>query len=333
MKIQSNISLKEKHTFGIDVHANQYVAIDSVQTLQALLPLPDQYLILGSGSNILFSQDYPGLVIHNKIKGIDILEEDDQAALVQIGAGEIWHEVVLWALDNNLGGIENLSLIPGTVGAAPMQNIGAYGVELQDVFHSLQALHLQKNERHTFDKEACQFGYRDSIFKQSLKGQYCITSVILRLSKQHQYHIDYGAIQKVLEQDERPCSIQKISDAVIQIRQQKLPDPAQIGNAGSFFKNPVLPPPFVQQLKKQYPNMPTYPLPDNQTKVPAGWLIDQLGWKGHRKGDAGVHQNQALVLVNHGNASGQAILQLAQDIQQAVLETFGIVLSPEVNLI
>ena len=327
-----NISLKPFHTFGLDVKAAQYVEISTTDALQQLTPLTQPFLILGGGSNMLFTKDFEGLVLHNQIKGIQILEESATEVLVEVGGGEVWHEFVLWSLQQNYGGIENLSLIPGSVGAAPIQNIGAYGVELKDVFHNLEAIHVETGVARTFTALDCQFGYRDSIFKQALKGQYFITKVVLRLSKEHQLNVSYGAIQKVLEASNAPLSIQSISNAVIQIRQQKLPDPKEIGNSGSFFKNPIIPKSKCALLKAKHPNMPTYPVNEQEVKLAAGWLIDQLGWKGYRQGDAGVHKNQALVLVNYNQAQGQEIWALAQKIQTSVLEAYDIVLEPEVNV-
>lgn len=328
-----NYALQALHTFGMPVYAQDYVLIQTVEDLQVLLPLPPKFLILGGGSNMLFTQDFEGLVVHNQIKGIQVVKEDEEAVYIQAGGGEVWHDLVCWCLARNYAGLENLSLIPGSVGAAPIQNIGAYGVELKDVFYELEAVHLATGERHRFSKEQCAFGYRDSVFKRQYKGQYLITQVTFRLPKQAALNFSYGAIQQQLEKNNTPPSPQSISQAVIQIRQQKLPNPQEIGNAGSFFKNPIIPASEAVLLKEQYPSMPQYPAGANAVKVAAGWLIDQLGWKGHRQGDAGVHSNQALVLVNHGQATGAALWALAQQIQASVQEHFGVLLEPEVNII
>lgn len=332
--IEAKKGLQNLHTFGIDVEAKFYKAIHKVADLQNLLPLPTPHLILGGGSNLLFTKNFDGLIVHNQIKGIEVIEEADNEVLLQVGGGESWHGLVVYCLINGFGGIENLSLIPGTVGASPIQNIGAYGVELQDVFHSLEAINLATGKVEIFNKAACQFGYRNSIFKQSLKGQYFITKVTLKLTTyEHKLQTSYGAIEQQLEAAGLMPSIDTISQAVIAIRSSKLPDPKKIGNSGSFFKNPILPKATVNKLQEQYPNMPSYPAGEQHTKVPAGWLIDQAGWKGYRKGDAGVHQDQALVLVNHGSASGDQIWQLAVAIQQDVLQKYGILIEPEVNVL
>ena len=326
-------ALQALHTFGMPVYAQDYVAVHTIEQLQTLLPLPQQFLMLGGGSNVLFTQNFEGLIVHNQIKGIALLKEDEEAVYIQAGGGEVWHDLVCWCLERNYAGLENLSLIPGSVGAAPIQNIGAYGVELKDVFYELEAVHLATGQQHRFTKEECAFGYRDSVFKRQYKGQFFITKVTLRLPKQATLNFSYGAIQQQLEKNNTPPSPQAISQAVIQIRQQKLPNPQEIGNAGSFFKNPIIPSVQAALLKEQYPTMPQYPAEVGKVKVAAGWLIDQLGWKGHRQGDAGVHVNQALVLVNYGQATGTALWTLAQQVQTSVQEHFGILLEPEVNII
>ncbi|MFK7796331.1 MAG: UDP-N-acetylmuramate dehydrogenase [Aureispira sp.] len=328
-----NYALQALHTFGMPVYAQDYVVIQTVEELQALLPLPPKSLILGGGSNMLFTQDFEGLVVHNQIKGIQVVEENEEAVYIQAGGGEVWHDLVSWCLAHHYAGLENLSLIPGSVGAAPIQNIGAYGVELKDVFYELEAVHLSTGELCRFSKKQCAFGYRDSVFKRQYKGQFFITQVTFCLDKQAALNFSYGAIQQQLEKNNTPPSPQSISQAVIQIRQQKLPNPQEIGNAGSFFKNPILPLAKATLLKEQYPTMPQYPAGADKVKIAAGWLIDQLGWKGHRQGDAGVHEHQALVLVNHGQATGAVLWALAQQIQASVQEHFGILLEPEVNII
>lgn len=337
MNIQENISLKDYNTFGIDVKARFFVEVTSVLQLQKVLELtayPERF-ILGGGSNMLLTKDIEALVIHINLKGISIVEETETDVVIKAMAGENWHEFVLWTLENNFGGLENLSLIPGNVGAAPIQNIGAYGVELKDVFVSCEAMDVKSHELLEFDSEACQFGYRDSIFKSKEKGNYIITSVKLKLSKgDHMFNTSYGAIEQELQNQNivRP-TLKDVSNAVIAIRQSKLPDPKEIGNSGSFFKNPVVGKSKFEKLQRKNPDMPFYNLGEDAVKVPAGWLIEQCGFKGMKIGDAGVHHKQALVLVNHGNASGEAILNLANDIQKAVKKRFGIKLIPEVNII
>jgi UDP-N-acetylmuramate dehydrogenase len=331
--MKENISLKELHTFGLAVNAAQYTLVETEQQVQELLPLPAAHLILGGGSNMLFTKDFEGLVVHNKIRGIELVEENDETVLIRVGGGEVWHLLVVWCIEQGYAGLENLSLIPGSVGAAPIQNIGAYGVELKDVFERLEAINLSTGKIETLHFQDCAFGYRDSIFKGKAKGRYFITRVFLRLSKQAKFNISYGAIQQVLETSQTPLSIRSISNAVIQIRTQKLPDPKEIGNSGSFFKNPIVANADIEALKKEYPSMPVYPIDDNHSKLAAGWLIDQLGWKGYRKGDAGVHEQQALVLVNYDNAKGSEIWELAQEIQLSVREKFGVLLEPEVNIL
>ncbi len=326
-------SLQALHTFGMPVFAHSYVAITSVHALQALLPLREPFLILGGGSNILFTKNFEGLIVHNQIKGIALERTTDDAVYIKVGGGERWHDLVLWCLEQGYNGIENLSLIPGSVGAAPIQNIGAYGTEIKEVFFGLEAVALATGEVQHFSLEQCTFGYRDSVFKRQFKGHYFISHVLLRLPKNAPLNFSYGAIQNQLEKNKTTPSPRSISEAVIQIRQQKLPDPKQIGNAGSFFKNPLLPAAQAAALKAKYPTMPQYPAPNGQVKLAAGWLIDQLGWKGHRQGDAGVHAHQALVLVNHGEATGAELWALAQAIQASVQERFGVHLEPEVNII
>lgn len=330
--MQKNISLQAYHTFGMPVYAETYTAIHSEEDLQKQIPLTEPFLILGGGSNMLFTKDFEGLVLHNQIKGIEIIEETEKAVFLKIGGGEIWHDLVLWCIENNYAGIENLSLIPGTVGAAPIQNIGAYGVELKDVFHTLEAVNIQNGSTQIFDLEDCQFGYRNSVFKQELKNQYFITRVTLCLSKQPEFNLSYGAIQHTVDESGEPVSIRSVSNAVIAIRQEKLPDPKKIGNSGSFFKNPVISQSHFDKLKEQYPKMAAFPMNGKEVKVAAGWLIDSLGWKGFRMGDAGVHEHQALVLVNYGKAKGSEVWALAQDIQAEVKEVYGIDLEAEVNV-
>jgi UDP-N-acetylmuramate dehydrogenase len=282
----------------------------------------------------LFTRDFNGIVIHNQLRGIEVVEEDDDTIWVKAAAGENWHSFVLHCIENNWCGIENLSLIPGKVGASPMQNIGAYGVEIKDVFHELEAWNIQKEQVDTFDREDCQFGYRESVFKHDLKNQYLILSVTFRLSKRPNVNVRYGSIEEVLNTMgvENP-GIKEVSNAIIAIRQSKLPDPAEIGNAGSFFKNPVVSDNLASQLISRYPHMPSYKVSKSEVKIPAGWLIEQAGWKGKRFNNYGVHEKQALVLVNYGGAKGQEIVDLSHEIQRDVQEKFGIIINPEVNFI
>ncbi|GAB3046522.1 UDP-N-acetylmuramate dehydrogenase [Spirosoma pulveris] len=340
LNLRSYVSLKPYNTFGIDANARYWVEISHEEDLRTLLQLTEfvdqPKLILGGGSNVLLCHDFSGLVVKINIQGIDVVREDDTHVYLTAGAGVGWHELVQFCVRHGYAGMENLSLIPGTVGAAPMQNIGAYGVELEQVFESLTAIHIHTGERQTFTHADCAFGYRESVFKRELKGQYIITSVTFQLDKQPTFHTRYGAIQETLAEmgvsDDR-LSIKAISEAVIRIRRSKLPDPAQIGNAGSFFKNPEIPKAQFDALKSEFPNLPGYPLGDEVVKIPAGWLIEQAGWKGYRTGDAGVHAKQALVLVNYGNATGDEILALAKQVQESVQTKFGVTITPEVNII
>ena len=339
MQIQENISLKTFNTFGIDVKARFFVSINTVDQLKEVLAMKEYKnpLILGGGSNMLLSKDVDRLVIHLNFKGIELLEDPstEQEVILKVAGGENWHTFVLYCVSQDLGGVENMSLIPGNVGTSPIQNIGAYGVELKDVFHSCEAVHRETGEERVFDLESCAFGYRDSVFKNELKDQYIITSVCFALSrKRHHIKTDYGAISDTLiAKGITSPSIKDVSDAVIAIRQSKLPDPAKLGNSGSFFKNPVVDQDTFTALRENFPSVPFYPVGENKIKVPAGWLIEQAGFKGKRFGDAGVHDKQALVLVNYGNASGEEIWNLALRIQAAVLDQFGLTITPEVNVI
>ena len=340
LNIQSYVSLKPYNSFGIEASARYWVKINQEDDISTLLDLNEfidtPKLILGGGSNVLFCHNFDGLVIKMNIQGIDVIREDESHVYLKAGAGVNWHELVQFCVQQGYAGIENLALIPGTVGAAPMQNIGAYGVELEQIFESLTAVHILTGDKRTFTHADCAFGYRESIFKRELKGQYIITNVTFQLDKQPTFHTRYGAIQETLAEmnvSESALSIKTISEAVIRIRRSKLPDPAQVGNAGSFFKNPEIPKAQFDGLQAQYPTLPGYPIAANVVKVPAGWLIEQAGWKGYRSGDAGVHTRQALVLVNHGKATGDEILNLAKQVQTSVLEKFGITITPEVNVI
>lgn len=336
MIIKKNFSLRSYNTFGLPATAANLIHIHSEAQLKASLKLPYQPIfILGGGSNMLLTKDVEGLVLRNEISGIKVLRKNKETVTLKVGGGENWHRFVLWCIKKGYGGIENLSLIPGTVGASPIQNIGAYGVELKDVFVKLDAIAIATGKKRTFTKADCQFGYRDSVFKKKLKGQYFITAVYFQLThRRHQLNMDYGAIKTVLDKRKvkRP-TIKTISEAVIYIRSTKLPDPAELGNSGSFFKNPEIPRQQFEKLQKQFPNIVSYDLPNNQVKIPAGWLIEQCGWKGKRVGNTGAHAKQALVLVNYGEAVGSEIEALAYKIVDSVKNRFGIVLSPEVNII
>lgn len=338
LEVKKEFSLKALNTFGISASAAHFVEVLSPDEVKAVLSdnrfqsMPK--MVLGGGSNILLTKDFEGLVIKNSIGGIETTQEDGQNIWLKVGAGVNWHEFVMYAVDRGYGGIENLSLIPGTVGAAPMQNIGAYGVEIKEVFDSLDALNRSTLKVETFYLEDCQFGYRQSAFKHIHKGKYIITHVTFRLSKRPVLNTSYGAIEEVLsaEGTTNP-TIRDVSNAVIKIRRSKLPDPVEIGNAGSFFKNPVIGAIDFEGLKAEFPEIPGFELPSDQVKVPAAWLIQSCGWKGKRIGDIGVHVNQALVLVNYGMGSGQDLKNLAITIQKSVAEKFGIELEMEVNVV
>jgi UDP-N-acetylmuramate dehydrogenase len=335
--IQQNISLKSYNTFGIDAKAKYFVSINSVSELEEILKSKDypNSFILGGGSNMLLTKDIDALVIHINIKGIEIVSENNGTVIVKAKAGENWHKFVLWCLKNDFGGIENLSLIPGNVGSAPIQNIGAYGVELKDVFISCEALEVKSQQLKTFSNTDCNFGYRESIFKQDVKGQYIITSVTFQLSaKNHKLNTEYGTISEQLkEMGITDPTIQDISKAVIAIRQSKLPDPKEIGNSGSFFKNPIISNQHLKKLKTIFPDIPSYVVSSNEVKVPAGWLIEKAGFKGKTFGNYGVHNKQALVLVNYGSAKGMDILNLARLIQKTIKRIFDIEIETEVNII
>lgn len=337
MYIQENISLKPFNTFGIDANASHFVEVSTMEDLKQVLALQNHSnkLILGGGSNMLLTQDFNGLVIHINLKGIELVAEDDDFVFVKANAGEVWHEFVMYCIQNDFGGVENLSLIPGNVGTAPIQNIGAYGVELKDVFHACEAVSIENKTIETFKKTDCHFDYRNSVFKQEAKGKYIITSVTFKLTKRnHQLHINYGTIasQLAVMHIENP-TIQDISKAVIDIRESKLPNPKVIGNSGSFFKNPMVSKVHYDKLLLNFPDMPSYPVSEEAVKIPAGWLIEKAGFKGKRFGDYGVHKNQALVLVNYGNAKGSDILKLSELIQKTIERLFGISIEAEVNIL
>jgi UDP-N-acetylmuramate dehydrogenase len=337
MRIERDKSLKKYNTFGIDCSAREFLSVTSTADLSTALDERQNtpLFLLGGGSNMLLLHDIEALVLHIDLKGITVISEDDDSVLVQAMAGENWHDFVMYCISKNYGGVENLSLIPGNVGTAPIQNIGAYGVELKDVFHSCSAIHIDSQEEKIFNREACEFGYRNSVFKKELKGSYVITSVTFRLTKNiHQLHTSYGAIQQELEskQIEDP-TISDVSNAVIAIRKSKLPDPSEIGNSGSFFKNPVIQLDAFKEFRLRFPEAPYYEISPTEFKIPAGWLIEQAGFKGKRFGDAGVHTKQALVLVNYGEATGAQIWELALTIQKEVKNKFEIYIEPEVNVV
>jgi len=335
LNIKENISLKEYNTFGISVNAKRFIAVDSVYQLQQLLKVEKNLFLISGGSNMLLTKDIEELVVHLDIKGISIDREDPNAVYITVNAGEDWHEFVIWCVSNNYGGIENLSLIPGNVGTCPIQNIGAYGVEVKDTITKVEAIEIETGKLIQFSNEDCNFGYRNSIFKNKEKGKYIITSVSFQLTKSnHNLNSSYGAIEAELtSRDITKPTLKDISDAVIAIRKSKLPDPKEIGNSGSFFKNPVISKTQFLELQKEYPKIPSYRISNTEVKVPAGWLIEQAGFKGKRFGDFCVHEKQALVLVNYGNASGKEIHELAQKIQETILTEFGIPLEIEVNII
>ena len=336
MLTQKNISLKPFNTFGIDVIAKEFVAVASIEELVKVLDTnPTDILVLGGGSNMLLTKAVEALVLHVNLKGITEISKSENSVRIQVAAGENWHELVCWCLDKNYGGLENLSLIPGNVGTAPIQNIGAYGVELKDSFISCEALNIHTKTLKTFTKDECDFGYRNSIFKQALKGQYIITSVVFELSsKNHHLKTNYGAIETELDRSgiDQP-TIQDVSKAVISIRNSKLPDPKVIGNSGSFFKNPIISLSKFEELQTQFPQMPSYKVSEDAIKIPAGWLIETSGFKGKTFTNYGIHSKQALVLVNHGGANGTDILNLSIQIQNAIKFIFDIDLETEVNIL
>ena len=337
MEIQTNFSLKNHNTFGIEASAKQFVAVHNTTELRTILEQnkTEKKFILGGGSNMLLTKDIDALVIHVDLKGKKIIKEDEDFAWIESQAGENWHEFVLWTIDQNLGGLENMSLIPGNVGTTPVQNIGAYGAEIKDTFVSCEAMSIENQEMRSFTKAECHFGYRESVFKNEAKDQYVITSVVFKLTKRnHKINVSYGDISGELAKNNiTNPTLKDVSNAVIAIRQSKLPDPKELGNSGSFFKNPILKKSDFEKIHHQFPEMKYYEVSETEVKVPAGWLIEQAGFKGKRFGDAGIHKNQALVLVNYGNATGQEILEVSKTIQKTIFETFGIHIEAEVNVI
>ncbi len=335
--IEENKSLKNYNTFGLDVNADYFTSIHSIDELISVLK-DDHFsdtskMFLGGGSNVLLTKDFHGLIIHNCLKGIEVVSRDADFVMVKAASGEGWHDFVLYCIENGFGGVENMSLIPGSVGAGPMQNIGAYGVEMKDVFYELEALNLETLQLEKFNNADCKFGYRESVFKNEKKNKYFIASVTFRLNLNATVNTTYGAIQQQLQtmNVEHP-TIKNVSDAVIAIRSSKLPNPAVLGNSGSFFKNPEITSIQYERLKNDFPNVVAYPT-NNGYKLAAGWLIEQCGWKGKVVGNCGSHKDQALVLVNYGNASGDEIYQLALAIQQSVLDKFQVTIIPEVNIV
>jgi len=336
MNTNQHISLLPYNTFGINAKADYFVEYDSIADLQAVLQMDivkqNRILHIGSGSNLLFLKDFEGVVLHSAIKDITGTREDVDSAYLEVGSGVVWDDLVAYCVLNGLGGIENLSLIPGEVGASAVQNIGAYGVEVQDIILEVNAVEIETATVRTFSNEECHYGYRSSIFKNELKGKYIITSVLFRLDKKPKFKLNY----QHLEEEVLKCgevNLQTIRQTIIAVRESKLPDPKVLGNAGSFFMNPIIAKTLFVSLQEKYPNIPHYVVSETEEKVPAGWLIDQCGWKGKQIGRAGVHDKQALVLVNLGGATGAEIVHLAEQIQSSVKETFGIELRPEVNYI
>lgn len=337
MKILEHYNLKKHNTFGIDVYAKRFVAVHLISELEQILKenSDENIFILGGGSNILLTKNIDALVIHLDLKGTKIAKQDDDFVWVECQAGENWHEFILYTIDQNYGGLENMSLIPGNVGTTPIQNIGAYGTEIKDTFVSCNAINIENQEVRTFDNADCQFGYRESVFKNALKNQYIIISVIFKLTRRnHKINIAYGDIQsELVSKNIGLPTIKDVSNAVIAIRQSKLPDPKILGNSGSFFKNPILLKSEFESIHQKFPEMKYFEISESAIKVPAGWLIEQAGFKGKRFGDAGIHKNQALVLVNYGSASGQEILDVAKNIQQTIFDIYGINIETEVNII
>jgi len=335
MLVAENFSIQPLNSFGMDVRARYFARFSDEDQLGELLEQSagKKRIILGGGSNILFTEDFNGYVFKNDIREMEVVLEDEHHVYIRVGAGENWHQFVLFCLERELAGVENLSLIPGNVGASPMQNIGAYGVEIKSVFHQMEAYDIRHKKIITFSANDCEFGYRESIFKRKYKDDFVILNVTFRLNKIPEFHTGYGAIEEELARMGEELSIRSIANAVIHIRRAKLPDPKVIGNAGSFFKNPIVPAEKYSELKREYPGIPGYVQEDESVKLAAGWLIEQCGWKGYRKGDAGCHERQALVLVNHGHAKGSEILDLSHAIRDSVRQKFLVELEPEVNIV
>ena len=340
MLIEHNQDLTRLNTMGIQSIAKQFFCIESIDDLQELIQnnrIVQPLHILGGGSNVLLlNESIDGTVIQNCIKGIHILSEDDSVVEVRVGAGENWNDFVQWCIDHNYAGIENLTLIPGSVGASPMQNIGAYGVEVKDVITHVECVDLTTAEMVMFSNKECEFGYRMSVFKTKFKGRYCITGVQFKLHKTPTFQVHYKALANVLEErniSKSQLTLRLVSDTVRDIRMSKLPDPTKLHNCGSFFKNPIVSDEVLDRIRQKYPEVPSYPEPNDLYKVPAGWLIEQSGWRGYREGAVGVYEKQALIIVNYGGAKGQDVYDLSEDVFQSVMNKFGIELEREVNLI
>ncbi len=337
MNILSNFNLKPFQTFHLNVNSKYFVEFNNLSELNQSLDFQQKnkldFLILGGGSNILFTKDFDGIILKNGLLGKKIIKENEDNIWIKVQSGENWHQFVKYCVENQWNGIENLALIPGTVGAAPIQNIGAYGIEIKDVLDSLEAFHIESKEIHHFSHSDCEFGYRDSVFKRKFKKQYIILSITLKLNKKPNLNFSYADVQKYFEKHQLEPTIKNIFDAVVSIRQEKLPDPNLVGNAGSFFKNPFIDNTHFHTIKKEYPNIPSFPIDKNNIKIPAAWLIEQCGWKGFRENDFGVHPKQPLVLVNYRNAHGKDIYELAQKIMLSVKQKFDIDLEPEVNIL
>ena len=337
MKIQKDYPLLPHNTFGMDVKASLFMEYSSVEELKTLLAqqtwIPGEWLHIGGGSNLLFTKDYPGTILHSAIKGFEVTSEDEEEVIVRAGAGEVWDDFVAYTVSQGWYGAENLSLIPGEVGASAVQNIGAYGMEAKDLIVNVETVEVATGKERIFENSECQYAYRESIFKHALKGQYIVTHVSYRLGKTPVYHLDYGNIRTELDKQGCQLTLQHVRNTIIDIRNAKLPDPQVQGNAGSFFMNPIVPRAQFEALLKDYPSMPHYILDNDRVKIPAAWMIDQCGWKGKQLGRAGVHSKQALVLINCGGATGQEVIALSEEIQQSVFQKFGIRIFPEVNFI
>ena len=337
MNLQNNYPLLPHNTFGMEVSASVFMEYESVEELKEFLahtPLAGEtWLHIGGGSNMLFTQDYPGIILHSAIKGFEVVSENEDEVLVRAGAGEVWDDFVAYTVEKGWYGAENLSLIPGEVGASAVQNIGAYGVEAKDLIVKVDTLEVETGKERVFGNEECGYAYRESVFKHELKGKYIVTSVTYRLSKHPSYRLDYGNVRSELEKRGCELTLENVRRTIIDIRESKLPDPKVQGNAGSFFMNPIVPRPLFEELLGKYPSMPSYEVDAERVKIPAAWMIDQCGWKGKRMGHAGVHSKQALVLVNCGGATGQEIIALSEEIQRSVFDKFGVRISPEVNFI
>lgn len=337
MEIRKDYSLLSHNTFGMDIKASLFIEYTSVEELKEILR---RYLLeegcwlhIGGGSNLLFKGDYPGIILHSAIKGYEILEENEQEVIVRVGAGEVWDDFVAYSVDKGWYGAENLSLIPGEVGASAVQNIGAYGMEAKDLIVNVETVEVATGEERIFTNAECAYAYRESAFKLSLKGKYIITKVSYRLKKTPCYHLDYGNVRAELEKSGIALTLSNVREVIIKIREGKLPDPKVQGNAGSFFMNPIISRVQFEALLAEYPQMPHYEVDAERVKIPAAWMIDQCGWKGKRLGNAGVHDKQALVLVNAGGATGEEVIRLSEAIQKSVFDKFGIRISPEVNFI